>query len=150
MFLNSLKIFWDRINGIEYGPKIVKEIDLNDQTTINEIKATVNSINSRIILRYYDAFYNLPETEKPHSCGDLGAFTDVRLDDNKLYVRRGNHGWMDKYWYEIPKIELIEQILNSRAFNNGKMNVESRVARRIWKKEKNRKSLVYLYHKASK
>ncbi|HSP83766.1 MAG TPA: hypothetical protein VLN72_08530 [Gillisia sp.] len=150
MIGNLLKIFLDKIKGVEYGPKISKEIPLNEKTTKEEIKDLISSMGSKIILSFYDAFYNLHPTDKPWTLGDTGAFTDVRVDNGKLKVRLGNHGWMDKKWSDISKTELINIIFKSRIFNGGKMRMESRVARKIWRKDKNGKSLIYFYHKVSK
>ena len=105
---NLLKILLDKIKGVEYGPKISKEIPLNEKTTQEEIKDLISSMGSKIILSFYDAFYNLHPTDKPWTLGDTGAFTDVRVDNGKLKVRRGNHGWMDKKWSDISKRELID------------------------------------------
>jgi len=150
MIRNALGILWDKINGIEYGSKITTKLELIEKTTKNQIESIVSSIDSKIVLSFYDAYYNLKSSEKPSVLGDLGAFTDVIKDDSKLYIKRGNHGWMDKYWEEISKPELTNIIYKSRCFNNGEIKIESRVARKIWRKNKNGKTLVYLYHKTSK
>jgi len=147
MIGNILKIFWDRINGVEYGSKVNRELDLNELTTQSEIETIISSINNRLILSFYDAFYNLPSSEEPYSLGDRGAFTDVRMDSKIIRVKRGNHGWMDKKWTKISKRELVERIYKSRIFNGGRMRIESRLARRLWIKNKAEKTLVYLYHK---
>ena len=147
MIGNFIKIFLDQLKGIEYGPKIKKEVSLNEKTTKYEIESLISKMGSKIVLSFYDAFYNLYPTEKPCALGDSGAFTDVRIDNEKIKVRLGNHGWMDKEWSEISKIELIEIIFKSRNFNEGKMELESRIARKIWKKNKDGKSLIYFYHK---
>ncbi len=149
MIKNFIKIFSDKMKGVEYGSKVEKKITLNEKTTIEEIESLVSSMGNKIVLSFYDAFYNLHPAEKPWPLGDSGAFTDVRIDNEKIYAKRGNHGWMDKEWNEISKSELIENIFNSKSFNGGKMKIESRVARKIWKKDKNGKSLIYLYHKIS-
>ncbi|MFD0991000.1 hypothetical protein ACFQ1R_12905 [Mariniflexile jejuense] len=135
------------MKGVEYGSKINKEITLNEKTTKDEIKSLVSTMGNKIILSFYDAFHNLHPTEKPRVLGDSGAFTDVRIDNEKINVKRGNHGWMDKEWSEISKTELIDIIFKSRNFNGGKMRIESRVARKIWRKDENGKSLIYFYHK---
>ncbi len=147
MIGNYLKIFLDQLKGIEYGPKINKEISLNEKTTKHEIESLISEMGNKIILSFYDAFHNLHPTEKPWPLGDTGAFTDVRIDNKKIKIKRGNHGWIDKEWSEISKKELIDKIFKSRSFNGGKMRMESRVARKIWRKDKNGKSLIYFYHK---
>ena len=135
------------MKGIEFGPKINKEITLNEKTTKDEIKSFVSTMGNKIILSFYDAFHNLHPTEKPWALGDSGAFTAVRVDNEKIKVKRGNHGWMDKEWSEISKMELIDIIFKSRNFNGGNMRIESRVARKIWRIDENGKSLINFYHK---
>ena len=147
MIRNFIKVFLDKIKGIEYSSKINKEITLNEKTNKDEIKSFISKMGNKIIFSFYDAFHNLHPTEKPLALGDSGAFTDVRIDNEKIKVKRGNHGWMDKEWSEISKTELIDIIFKSRNFNGGKMRIESRVARKICRKDENGKSLIYFYHK---
>ncbi len=146
MIKNSILQFWDQIRGIKYGPKIKKDLDLNQFTTKQEIESIISSLDHRIVLSFYDAFYKLKTSEQPITRGDNGAFTDVKKDKNKLKIKRGNHGWHEKKWTPIPEVELVNIIYESREFNNGKMRMESRIARMFWVKKGKEKLLITYYH----
>jgi len=140
--------FWDKIRGIKYGPKITKNIELNQNTTKQEIEAIISTLDHSMVISFYDAYHNLKPSELPTVYGDNGAFTDIRKDKLKLKIKRGNHGWHEKKWSVVSKTDLINIIYKSRKYNKGKMRMESRVARKLWIRQDNDKLLVYFYHSA--
>lgn len=145
---NLLQIAFDKIKGVKYSEKTIIEIDLNDNTSFENIKAIISKMDYRTILKFYDAFYDLPPDRKPISFGDTGAFTDVRKDRNKLKVRLGNHlGYKKKgKWAPISEEELTDRIFKSRKFNGGKIKMESRPVRKQWIRTEEGKALYEFYH----
>ena len=85
-------IFWDQIRGIKYGPKITKEIELNQNTTKKEIESIILSLDHRMEISFYDAYFKLKTLEQPTIYGDNGAFTYIRKDKFKLKIKRTNYG----------------------------------------------------------
>ena len=150
-FKNLLQIFYDRIKGVKYGEKSVIEFELNNETTIENIKSIVNQIDNRCILKFYDAFYQLHPSQTPTTLGDSGAFTEVKKDGIILRTRMGNHGGFKQNgkWLKISEQELINCIYKSRMFNAGKMRLESRLIRKQWRKIDNGKALYIFHHDIS-
>lgn len=146
MIKNSVLVFLDKIRGIKYGPKITKDIGLNRYTTKQEIESIISSLDHRMVLYFYDAYYGLLPGEKPVTKGDTGAFAYVIKNKDQVKLKMANHGWASKKWNSISSAELVNKIYKSREFNNGNLQINSRLVRTIWIKEKDGKSLVRLYH----
>lgn len=145
---NLVEIIWDKLRGVKYGEKNVKEFDLTEKTTINRIQSIIAELDNRVVLSFYDAFYELKPLSKPMLFGDEGAFTDVIKNRKTFMIRLGNHGGFKNNgrWIKISEKELIDRIFRSRQYNGGKIQITSRVVRRQWRKIKNGKAFYEFYY----
>jgi hypothetical protein len=150
-FKNIVEVIYDRLRGIRYGKKIIIELALNEQTTEEDITQILKKIDYRMLLKFYDAFYDLPEDRKPVTRGDTGAFVDIAKDGKHFKARFGNHGGykLNAKWTELDSEELIAKIHKSRTYNAGKMYIESRPVRKQWRENGNAKVLYQYYHDIS-
>jgi hypothetical protein len=150
-FKNLFEVLFDRIKGVKYGKKATFELELNDKTSIERIKTIIDEIDNHCILKFYDAFYELQPNETPVTRGDSGAFSEIKKDGNTFKIRLGNHGGYKQNgkWLKISEQELISRIHKSRMFNAGKMTLESRPIRKLWRKAENGKALYELHHDIS-
>lgn len=148
---NQLVTLYDKLRGIRYGDNTVVELELDSATSRDYIEDVISEINNRCVLKFYDAFYDLPPEESPTTRGDLGAFTEVRKNGKSLFVRMGNHGGYkcNGEWIKISSQELVDRIYNSRTFNSGKMTLNSRLVRRQWRKIEDGYALYEYYHDIS-
>lgn len=77
-FKNYLEALYDRIKGLKYGDRMVLDIELNQNTTIEQVMFIVSQLDYRMLLRFYDAYFQLPPDQQPAVFGDSGAFAEVK------------------------------------------------------------------------
>lgn len=94
------------------------ECSLDERTTKEEIERLIDKLDNRYSLHFFDHHHE--------QISEPGAYVTVHHDEAQLTYELSNQGWASD-WKAITKDELIDYIYHNREYNEGKIEMRSRL-----------------------
>lgn len=94
------------------------EFSIDESTTKEEIERLIDKLDNRCALHFFDHHHE--------QISEPGAYVTVHNDKAQLTYELSNQGWASD-WKAITKEALIDYIYKNREYNEGKIELCSRL-----------------------
>lgn len=104
------------------------QFPINNNSTREDIGQIVDKLDERCAIHFFDYYYE--------QISDPGAYVTIHKENGQLLYELANHGWSSD-WKLIEKNTLIEYIYKNRQYNDGKIELRSRLKENGMKQTEN-------------